>query len=248
MKKLTIASAALVLGIISSGFCAKNAEPETAPAMSFEGAEKSAILDTSTLTKRFDGNVRLISGIEEGQNFIVRYFDMAKKDWVVFGSASLTSFADTAFVKSRNSFGKRRWVAVTPEKQGPYKYEIAAIHNDLYIYAFPAKFEVDAATKEKAAIIDPSKLAGKYRDNIVIVNETQTFSESFTVYGFENKDGVWSKIGKVKFEALKEDRIVKTPYDDILAFKYFAVVPTSGKSYAYSTSAASHDLVITAKE
>ena len=54
-------------------------------------------------------------------------------------------------------------------------------------------------------------------------------------------------ISAISFHSL-EDRIVKTPYDDILAFKYFAVVPTSGKSYAYSTSAASHDLVITAKE
>ncbi|MBR5096147.1 MAG: hypothetical protein IK094_03460 [Treponema sp.] len=248
MKKLSIIGAALVLGFISTAFCAKNNEPETAPAASFNGAEKSAILNTSALTKRFDGNVRLISGIEEEQDFIVRYYDTGKKDWVVFGSASTTSFADTSFVKSRTSLGKRRWVAVTPEKAGSYKYDIAAIHNDLYIFVFPTKFVVDEATKAKASIIDPSKLAGKYNDNIVIVNETQTFSESFTVYGFENKDGDWSKIGRVKFEALKEDRTIKTPYEDILAFKYFAIVPTSGKPYTYTISAESHDLVITAKE
>ncbi len=248
MKKLSIIGAALVLGLLSSGFCEKIAEPGTAPSMTFAGAEKSSVLDTSTLTKRFDGNVRLISGVEEAQDFVVRYFDAGKKDWIVLGPASLTGFGDTAFVKSNSHLGKRRWVAVTPEKAASYKYEIAAIHNDLYIYAFPTNFEVDAATKAKAVIIDPSKHAGKYRDNIVVVNETKTFSESFTVYGFEDKDGAWSKVGKVKFEALKEDRIVRTPYDDILAFKYFAIVPTSGKSYTYTTTAASHDLVITAKE
>ena len=248
MKKLTIASAALILGIISSGFCAKNAEPETAPAMSFNGAENSVVLDTSTLKGKFSQNVRFISGLDGENSFVVRYFDAGKKDWIVFGGATTKSFADTAFINSRGHIGNRRWIAVTPEKAGSYKYEIAPVHNDLYIYVFPAKSPVDAATKAKAAIIDPSKYVGKFNDNVAIVNNTKTFNEAFTVYGFNDKDGDWSKIGSVRFEALKEERVVKTPYDKVSIFKGFAVVPASGKTYTYKTSTASHDLIITAQE
>lgn len=248
MKKLTIISAALALGFVSSAFCAKITGSETVPAASFNGAEKTVFLDTSALSKRFDGNVRFISGIDEEQGFVVRYYDAAKKDWVVFGSANLTSFADTSFVKSRGHLGKRRWVAVTPESANQYKYTIDAFHNDLYIYVFPTKAVVDPAVKAKATIIDPSKHAGKFDDNVTIVNNTQTFNEKFTVYGFDDKDGDWSKIGSVKFEALKEERTVNTPYDDVSIFKWFAIVPTIGKNYTYTTSASHHDLVITVKE
>ena len=248
MKKLTIVSAALLMGLISAGFCAKNQEPETAPQMTFNGAEKSVILDTSSLKKRFDGNVRFISGLDEECDFIVSYFDAKKKTWVSFGSAGTKGFADTAFVNSRGHLGLRRWVAVTPSKEGSYKYTIDAFHNDLYIYVYPSKQTVDASIKAKAAIIDPSNLAGKFNDNVTLVNQTRTFSESLTVYGFNDKDGEWSKIGSVKFEALKEDRTVNTPYDDVSIFKYFAIVPASGKTYTYSAAAAHHDLVITVKE
>lgn len=248
MKKLTLISAALALGFISSAFCAKITEPETAPAASFNGAEKTIILDTSALTKRFDGNVRLISGIEEEQDFVVRYYDTAKKDWIVFGSAGLKAFADTSFVKSRGHLGKRRWVALTPESAASYKCSIDAFHNDLYIYIFPTKAVVDVAVKAKATIIDPSKFAGKFDDNVTIVNNTQTFNETFTVYGFDDKDGDWSKIGSVKFEALNEERTVDTPYDDVSIFKWFAIVSTIGKNYTYKTSASHNDLVIEAKE
>ena len=91
-------------------------------------------------------------------------------------------------------------------------------------------------------------LAGKFNDNVAIVNNTKTFNEAFTVYGFNDKDGDWSKIGNVRFESLKEERVVKTPYDKVSIFKGFAVVPASGKTYTYKTSAASHDLIITAQE
>lgn len=248
MKKLTIASAALILGIISSGFCAKNAEPETAPAMSFNGAENSVVLDTSTLKGKFSQNVRFISGLDGENSFVVRYFDAGKKDWIVFGGATTTSFADTAFVKSHQNIGVRRWIAVTPENASSYKYTTNAFHNDLYIYVFPAKFAVDAATKAKATIIDPSKYVGKFRDNIVIVNNTKTFNEAFTVYGFDDKDGEWSKIGSIRFESLKDDEDIKTPYDKVSIFKGFAIVPLSGKTYTYTTSAANHDLIINAQE
>jgi len=248
MKKLTIASAVLILGFISAGFCAKNKEPETAPEMSFNGAEKSVVLDTSTVKNKFSDNIRFISGIEEECGFVVRYYDAKKKDWVVFGSANLLSFADTAFVKSKGHMGKRRWVAVTPEKANPYKYTLNAFHKDLYIYVFPTSSTVDAATKAKATIVDPSKYIKKFNDNVALINNSTTFNESFTVYGFENKDGEWSKIGKIKFEALKEERVVKTPHDDVSIFKYFALVPVSGKAYNYKLSTGNHDLKITVSD
>lgn len=248
MKKLTIASAALILGFISSGFCAKVTEPETAPAMSFEGAEKSSVIDTAALKGKFSQNVRFISGVDGENAFTVHYFDTKKNDWIPFGGASTTGFADTSFIKSRGHIGVRRWIAVTPEKSGSYKYTTNAFHNDLYIYVFPAKSTVDAATKAKATIIDPSKLVGKFNDNVAVVNNTKTFSESFTVYGFDDKDGEWSKIGSVKFESLKDDKVINTPYEKVSIFKYFAIVPSSGKTYTYTTSAANHDLIINAQE
>lgn len=248
MKKLTIASAVLVLGIVSSGFCAKITEPETAPAMSFEGAEKSAVIDAAALKGKFSDNVRFICGLDEENSFEVHYFNAKKNEWTDFGGASVKGFADTSFVKSRGSIGVHRWIAVTPKNAGAYKYTINAFHNDLYIYVFPAKSSVDAATKAKAAIIDPSNLAGKFNDNVAIVNNTKTFSESFTVYGFEDKDGEWSKIGSVTFESLKDDKVINTPYEKVSIFKYFAIVPLSGKTYTYTTSAANHDLIINAQE
>ncbi len=249
MKKSFIAFASALL-LAASAFCAGNKEPESAPQLDFPGADKASVIDTSVLDKsqKFDDNVRFISGVDGKMTFTVRYFNPKKNEWVLFGSASTIGFADTAFVKSKSSIGKRRWIAVIPENGGDFKYTLNAFHSDLYIYVYPPKENVAAATKANAAIFDTTATAGKFNDNVAIVNKTSNPTEEWTVYGFNDKDGDWSKIGYAVFAGTNTDVTVNSPYEKSSIFKFVAIVPKSGKSYNYKTSKARNDFVIEANE
>lgn len=244
MKKIFVAVAALAL-VFASTICAQSKEPETAPKMAFEGSEKSFVIDAVSLNKKFKDNVRLISALEGEHDFLIRFFDVRKNDWVLLGSAKLLKFGDTSFVDSNRSIGNRRWIAVTPGQKEDCVFTINAFHNDLYIYIFPKNPKIDESIKAKATILDSADFSGKFKDNISIVNNTLSPTEEYTVYGF-NEGKEWSKIGVASFTSVNAENVINTPYEKVSIFRFFAVVPKSGNKYSYSLSVGHNDLIVTA--
>ena len=250
MKKSLLLSAALATVLAASAFCKSVQEPETAPEL--EGSEKTVIIDASSVMKKFDDNVRLISGIDGNHTFLIRYYHAKKAEWRLLGSARLLRFADTCFVSSDSSIGRRRWIAVTSDIATECKFEVGASHNDLYIYVYPKDDGLSQETKNNAVVLDASQISGHFSDNVVLRNKTLNSTESFTVYAFADKSGYWSKVGYADFSLIynKEDGEVNidAPFEKVANFKYFAVVSKSGKSYSYTAKKGNNDFIITASE
>ena len=250
MKKHLLLSVALSLALTAPLFCKSVQEPETAPEL--EGSEKTVIIDASSVMKRFDDNVRLISGIDGNHSFLIRYYNAKKAEWRLLGTAKLLRFADTCFVDSDSSIGKRRWIAITSDIASECKFEVGASHNDLYIYVYPKEDGVSQETKNNAVVLDASQVSGSFSDNVILRNKTLNSSESFTVYAFSDQNGYWSKVGYADFTLIynKEDGEVNidAPFERVANFRYFAVVAKSGKAYSYTAKIGSNDCIITASE
>ena len=250
MKKTLLLSAALALAIAAPTFSKSVQEPETAP--EFEGSEKTVVIDASSVMKRFDDNVRLISGIDGNHTFLVRYYNAKKAEWRLLGSAKLLRFADTCFVDSDSSIGRRRWIAVTSDIAAACKFEVGASHNDLYIYVYPKEDGLSQETKNNAVVLDASQVSGNFSDNVILRNKTLNSAELFTVYAFSDKNGYWHKVGYADFSLIynKDDGEVNidAPFERVANFRYFAVLAKSGKTYSYTAKKGNNDFIITASE
>ena len=250
MKKTLILATALALLSAATVFAKSNPEPETAPAI--ENAEKTVVIDASSVMKKFSDNVRLISGIDGNHTFIVRYYNAKKEQWNLLGSARLLRFADTAFVDSDSDMGKRRWIALTADIAKDCVYTVGASHNDLYIYIHPKDDGVSQEIKNSAEIFDATAISGNFSDNVIVRNKTLNAAEFFTVYAFNDKNEYWSKVGYADFSLTYNRESgevnIDAPYEKVAEFKYFAIVPKSGKKYIYKAKKGSNDLIIVASE
>ncbi len=237
MKKRVILGTALLLCFAAAGFC-KKTESDEPPA----GAE-GTLLDTKSLKGKISDNIRLISGIEEKKSFIVFFYNSKKELWQPFGSAELLRYADTAFIDSKVSVDRYRWYSIKAEDGKEYRYEISAKHNDLYINIWSIN-DSENINKEKAEIIDASSLSGKFKDNVKLVNNTTETNLSFTVYGFNDKNEKWTKIGNTFLKNIGDDSIAMSPVENIAQFKFFGIISNDGKSFNYSATKAHNDLII----
>ena len=248
MKKTLILSVVLAACFAAMGFCKPLEEPETAPALDFDGAANTTVIDALPFSKTFNDRMRVISAVDGPRNFILRIYRAKKSAWEVFGTAEITGFADRDFVDSDKKAGKCRWVAITPVDGGDFIYEPAPDGTDLFITVLPKKELIDSASKARATIFENSAIKGVFKDDITVVNKSSTIMANFSVFAFNDQNEPWKKMGDFQLKSAKNnEKTVYSPYkEDITNYKYYAIV--SDGNFQYSAAKVKKNLVITATD
>ena len=97
------------------------------------------IIDSYMVQGNMEDNVRLISKSQKPDiSFKVYIHDPETMTWIIYGTALLTGFDDTSFVRSGLSgdLDSYRYFAIEASDGQEYKYEFKKLRNDLYIYIF----------------------------------------------------------------------------------------------------------------
>lgn len=102
---------------------------------------------------------------------------------------------------------------------------------------------VPAFDGENAFVIDTATIAGKFKDNVVLVNKTQ--EEKCAVKVFAYIGNAWQEIGSKAFASFDEELKIRSKKPVKLAdSQYFAVQAQNGFSAAYKVTKESNDLYI----
>ncbi|MCH5292087.1 MAG: hypothetical protein J1D88_10105 [Treponema sp.] len=96
---------------------------------------------------------------------------------------------------------------------------------------------------EDAYVIDAGAIAGKFKDNVVLVNKTQ--EEICAVKVFANSNGEWQEIGSREFGAFDEELKIKSSKTlKLPSCQFFAVQAQNGFQAVYKATKQRNDLLI----
>lgn len=114
-----------------------------------------------------------------------------------------------------------------------------ALISSAFAEDFPI-FEIDGGY-----LFDASKVPGKVRDEIKIINMTPIDNLHFDVYFYDPKQETWIMYGRGYVKEYFDSDTVASPYEDFVGqFKYYAIVSGDGLLYRYEVQKKHHDLYI----
>lgn len=108
-------------------------------------------------------------------------------------------------------------------------------------FAQAPDFNLDA---ENAFVLDANSIAGKAREDVRLINETDE-QLGFEVYYYDNKNNSWQFYGRAFLKGFYDSEDVDSRMEDRIAqIQYFAVVPKNNKVYNYRAQKIDNDLCI----
>lgn len=108
-------------------------------------------------------------------------------------------------------------------------------------FAQTPDFNLDA---ENAFVLDASSIAGKAKEDVKLINETDE-QIGFEVYYYDNKNASWQFYGSTYLKDFYDSEDVDSHMEDRIAqIQYFAVVPKNNKAYKYRAQKIDNDLCI----
>lgn len=108
-------------------------------------------------------------------------------------------------------------------------------------FAQTPDFNLDA---ENAFVLDAASIAGKAREDVKLINETDE-QIAFEVYYYDNKNASWQFYGSTFLKDFYDSEDVDSHMEDrISQIQYFAVVPKNNKAYKYRAQKIDNDLCI----
>lgn len=249
----------LLMSLLISAFtlCAF---PEKTPVFDGPDAEKATVLDSRyAKSGRYDDFIRVINlSDDDNISFKIYVYSKKKKTWKEAGVAKVKGFSDIKTMETPmdHSLEKYTYFAIVPQNNNKYVYKPEKKTVDIYIKrdfylqilvksAEPSK---DTSYKNKAFVIDAKSVPGSFKENIRFESQTKDEDISFTVYGFNDKEQPWTKVGIAELAAFEDSDTVEKPYEDELnKFSFFGIVSNNGKAYTYEVNKNRKDICIYVK-
>lgn len=111
--------------------------------------------------------------------------------------------------------------------------KIAAVMAVAFVAGFAFADVPEFTEAPNAYVVDAKSVKGVHADYTQIVNFTKDVDTTFTVYGWNKKDG-WKKIGTSVAQKYGNSVLMDTEYDHKLnKFTAFAIAADNGKTYEY---------------
>ena len=221
-----------------------NASAEIALADGEPAASAGAVVvAVASLQGKLDENVHIINATHERPLTVTIETRTAKEQvWRTYGTVNIADINGKEELEGNMLKNLKRVseLMVTSSATAPFTVRAYIDDEDLFLCLLPASA---AATVDYE--IDATTIAGKFKDNVRIINQSDDANMGFDVYARKTDADKWLQIGAAFVKGKSDGDTVNAAIENVADYRYFAVAPHNGKNYRYTATKARNDLVIT---